>query len=204
MKNVRFKPWVGGKYYTSGFKGKKILAIGESFYCSEEYAEENAAILTKKVVEDYLAIRNGEPLDNKGGWTSTYLKFERSLVGEETAPERSREIWESIAFYNYLQVPMTGPRESGYNIDYKEAEEPFFEVINKLEPDLILVWGVGLFEKLPEDAWRWGDSLIVDGIHVKNGYYLLKNGTEVPCIAVKHPSTGYSWDKWYKVINSQL
>lgn len=202
MRNVRFEPWEGVKYNTSGYKGKKILVIGESFYCSEEDA---VATLTNKIVEDYLAIRKGEPRENKGGWTNTYLKFERSLIGRETTPEDSQEIWNSIAFYNYLQVPMTGPRESGNKVDYKNAEEAFFEVINKLEPDLIIVWGVGtLFNNLPEDNWKWGEPLVVDGWNIKNGYYLLKNKKEVRCMAVYHPSTGYQWDWWHKGISSLL
>lgn len=202
MKYVRFEPWVGNQYNTSGFNGKKILVIGESFYCSEEEA---VATLTEKVVTDYLAIRNGEFRENNGGWTNTYLKFERSLVGEETKPERSLEIWNSIAFYNYLQVPMSGARESGTSIDYKNAKEAFFEVLNNLQPELIIVWGVGkLFNNLPEDRWTWGNLLDVDGWEIKNGYYQLDNKKQVRCIAVYHPSTGYQWDWWHKVIEGQL
>ena len=202
MKNVRFKPWVGKKYDTSGFSGKKILVIGESFYCSEEEAVDT---LTEKVVTDYLAIRNGENRDNKGGWTNTYLKFERSLVGKETTPEDSQEIWNSIAFYNYLQVPMSGARESGSSIDYKNAEKAFFEVIDKLKPNLIIVWGVGkLFNNLPEDRWTWGNPLDEEGWDINNGYYQLNNEEQARCIAVYHPSSGYQWDWWYKVISRQL
>ena len=122
MKDVRFEPWVGKNYKTSGYNGKKILVIGESFYCSEEEA---VATLTTIIVEDYLAIRKGEYRKNNGGWTNTYLKFERSLKGKVTTPEESQTIWDSIAFYNYLQVPMSGARESGSPIDYKNAEKAF-------------------------------------------------------------------------------
>lgn len=205
MKYVRFEPWKGKNYLTSGLNGKKILAIGESFYCSEEEADKFASALTEKVVNDYLAIRNGEFRENKGEWTNTYLKFERSLVGEETTPERSREIWNSIAFYNYLQIPMSGARESGSPIDYKNAEKAFFDVINELQPDLIIVWGVGkLFNNMPEDRWTWGKRLDVDGWDINNGYYQLDNEKQVRCIAVYHPSTGYQWDWWYKVIKGEL
>lgn len=202
MKHVRFEPWKGEEYQTGGIFKKKILVIGESFYCSEEEA---VATLTEKVVTDYLAIRKGEFRENKGEWTNTYLKFERSLVGEETTPERSQKIWNSIAFYNYLQVPMSGARESGSKMDYKNAENAFFEVINNLQPDLIIVWGVGkLFNNLPEDRWTWGDLLKVDGWEIKNGYYQLENEKQVRCIAVYHPSTGYQWDWWHKVIKGEL
>ena len=202
MEHVKFEPWKGDNYDTGGIFGKKILAIGESFYCSEEDA---VATLTDKIVNDYLAIRNGEFLENNGGWTNTYLKFERSLINKETTPEERQKIWNSIAFYNYLQVPMTGARESGSSIDYKNAENAFFEVINELQPDLIIVWGVGkLFNNLPEDNWKWGETLNVDGWPIKNGYYQLNNGKKTRCIAVYHPSTGYQWDWWHIVISSQL
>ena len=202
MKDGRFEPWVGKNYKTSGYNGKKILVIGESFYCSEEEA---VATLTTIIVEDYLAIRKGEYRKNNGGWTNTYLKFERSLKGKVTTPEESQTIWDSIAFYNYLQVPMSGARESGSPIDYKNAEKAFFEVLNDLQPDLIIVWGVGkLFNNLPEDRWTWGKPLNVDGWDIINGFYQLNNKNEVRCIAVYHPSTGYQWDWWHKVISSQL
>ncbi len=202
MKHVRFEPWKGENYLTSGYNGKRILVIGESFYCSEEEA---VATLTEKIVTDYLAIRNGEFRENKGEWTNTYLKFERSLEGKETYPEDSQRIWNSIAFYNYLQVPMSGARESCSAIDYKNAENAFFEVINDLQPDLIIVWGVGkLFNNLPEDRWTWGDLLEVDGWEIKNGYYQLDDEKQTRCIAVYHPSTGYQWDWWHKVIKGKL
>ena len=202
MKHVRFEPWKGENYPTSGFNGKKVLVIGDSFYCSEEEA---VPTLTKKVITDYLAIRNGEFRENKGEWTNTYLKFERSLEGKETTPEDSRRIWNSIAFYNYLQVPMSGARESGSKLDYTNAENAFFEVINELQPDLIIVWGVGkLFNNLPEDRWTWGKPLDIDGWEIKNGYYQLDNNKQTRCIAVYHPSTGYQWDWWHKVIEGEL
>lgn len=207
MEHVLFEPWKGRDYKTGGVFGKKILAIGESFYCSDEDIKKlpEGTSLTDKVVKDYLAIRNGEFRDNNGRWTNTYLKFERSLKGKKTTPEDSQEIWNSIAFYNYLQVPMSGARESGTPEDYKESENAFFEVIEELQPELIIVWGVTkLFYSLPEEKWTEGEDLIVDGNHVKNGYYQLKNEKSSRLIAVYHPSTGYSWNRWHKVISSQF
>jgi hypothetical protein len=67
MEHVFFKPWKGTDYESGGIFRKKILAIGESFYCSEEEA---VATLTKRIVEDYLAIRKGEYREINGGWTN--------------------------------------------------------------------------------------------------------------------------------------
>ena len=201
MKNVKFEPWEGKNYKKGGFFGKKILVIGESFYCSEEEA---VSTLTDKVINDYLAIRKGEYRENNGRWTNTYLKFERSLVGKETTPEDSRTIWDSIAFHNFLQVPMSGARESGTHEDYMEGQKAFLEVIDEYQPDLIIVWGVGkLYEYLPgeKDGWICGDKLKIDEYDVNNGYYL-RNGKKSRVIAVYHPSTskGYQWDWWHRVI----
>lgn len=209
MKRVFFEPWVGGNYNTGGIFNKKILVLGESHYCAnpecknkcgfKDFPDGGCEDFTQNTVHDYL-----DPKKERNTWMPTYLKFERSLVGDYTTPEKSKEIWNSIAFYNYLQVALTEARKAGSKEDYEDSKEPFFEVINKLQPDLIIIWGVRLFYKLPEEGWTEGDPLIIDGYDVKNGYYQLNNGNKVRCIAVYHPSTGYSWDWWYKVISSQL
>ena len=38
MKYVKFTPWVG-KNYEQGFRGKKILILGDSHYCAKECSE---------------------------------------------------------------------------------------------------------------------------------------------------------------------
>ena len=74
---------------------------------------------TNGVVGDYL-----NELKSRERWMSTFLKFERSLVGYETDwPERHR-IWQSVLFYNYLQVAMGGPRKAGTDAEYRQASRP--------------------------------------------------------------------------------
>ena len=205
MEHVFFKPWVGKDYSTGGIFKKKILVVGEGHvcggcdYCGLKYAKECEDLNTTQVVVDYLNQCSGK-------WTSIYRKFERSLVNKETTPEESNEIWQSIAFFNFLQVAMTEARKSGSNEDYKEGQTAFLEVIEDLKPDLIIVWGVGrLYNWLPEEGWIDGDKIEIDGYKVKNGYYQLNNGKKSRLIAVYHPSAGYDWVWWYEnVISSQL
>ena len=207
MEHVFFEPWVGKDYQTGGIFSKKILIVGESHYCGSEdcngkcgfrdFPEGGCEDFTHNTIMDYLS---GDCTD---GWTRTFKKFERSLVNKVTTLEDSNRIWHSLAFFNYLQVAMTEARKAGTEEDYQESQIAFYEVIEKLQPELIIVWGLRLFNKLPEENWTEGDSLIIDGYDVKNGYYQLKNGEKARCIAVYHPSTGYSWDWWYKVISGQ-
>ena len=63
---------------------------------------------TQQVLDDYLN-ENKE----RQNWMRTFLKFERSLVGEETDLTMRQKIWNSVVFFNYLQVAMGGPREAG-------------------------------------------------------------------------------------------
>lgn len=207
MDKVFFKPWIGKDYKNGGIFKKKILILGEAHYCGRgcpecgdvEKAEECAEFTSKSTMEDYLA-------GSTAGWTNSLRKFERSLVDHETDPEESKKIWNSLAFYNYIQHAMDKSRQAPKWADFRNSEDAFFEVLDKLQPKLIIVWGVTrMYDNLPGgERWRAGEDLKVDGYPVKNGYYRRADGKEVRVLWVYHPSTGYSWDWWHKVIRTEL
>lgn len=91
-------------------------------------------------------------------------------------------------------------REAGTLQQYMDAAEPFLETLENLLPDVIVVWGVRLWNNLPNVLWTDGDYLNVDGYDVQNGYYSLASGKKVKAVCVYHPSTGYNL-LWHKVIN---
>ena len=186
--------------------GKRIMILGESHYCDESCADCGDCLLhrecmnfTQQVLDDYLN-ENKE----RQNWMRTFLKFERSLVGEETKQAMRLKIWNSVVFFNYLQVAMGGPREAGTAEQYHQAGKAFFEVIEKYQPEYIIVWGKRLWNNLPNVGWQDGDDIVVDGYPVATGAYLLSNGKQVKVMAVNHPSVGYSWDYWHKVIQRFL
>ena len=210
MEHVFFEPWVGKNYQTGGIFDKKILVLGESHYCGNKKCMKNCGILkspeggcedfTQNMIINYL---NGYT----DTWTPSFRKFERSLVNKETTIEESQNIWNSVAFYNFLQIAMERAREGGCAEDYEVAGTIFLEVINELQPDVIIVWGTSrLYYNMPgvKDGWIEGEELKIDGWKVPNGYYKLQNGKKSRVIAVYHPSTGYSWDWWHKVIITQV
>ena len=96
---------------------------------------------------------------------------------------------------------MGGAREAGTSQQYRDAAEPFLATMENLQPDVIVVWGVRLWNNLPNVRWTDGDRLNVDGYDVQNGYYTLVSGKTVKAVCVYHPSTGYDWSFWHKVIN---
>lgn len=197
MKHVFFEPWVGEAYDKGGIFKKRIMVLGESHYIEEELNDDYRTF-TRDVVESYLRF------DDTERWRATFLKFERSLIGEETEPEDSQRIWQSLLFYNYLQVAMEGPREAGSSADYDAAVAPFFEVLEKYRPEYVIVWGKRLWNNLPGDNYTAGDAFDVDGYESPWGYYTLADGTKVKALYVYHPSVGYDWTFWYKVITEFL
>ena len=202
--NIFFQPFVGKDYANGGIFGKRIMILGESHYCEgcldcgipSKHPE--CIDLTQGVVKDYLE------KEKRQDWMRTFLKFERSLVGGETNREMSRKIWDSVVFYNYLQVAMGGPREAGLATQYQQASKAFFEVLDKCQPEVLIVWGHQLWRNLPEERWIDGEELIVEGQNIRNGAYRLANGKSVKALAVYHPSVGYSWDFWHRVIRGFL
>lgn len=200
--NIFFQPFVGKDYADGGIFGKRIMVLGESHYCDEGCADCGDCRLrrecmgfTQGVLRDYL-----DEGTERQNWMRTFVKFERSLVGEETDQAMRLKIWDSVVFFNYLQVAMGGPREAGTSAQYRQAGEAFFEVINKYQPEYVIVWGNRLWDKMPGEHWQNGDDIVVDGYHVATGWYVLSNGKQVKAMAVNHPSVGYSWDYWYRVL----
>lgn len=204
MKNVFFKPWTGECYETGGIFGKKILVVGESHYCDgcdKCAGEPDKSECSGMTVDVIKKIVKGE----SSRWSGTFRKFERSLVNHETTPEESAHIWNSLSFYNYLQVAVSEARTAGDWYDYEKAGEAFYEVLDELQPDLIIVWGVTrMYDNMPSTGWEKGEDILIDGYSVLNGYYCVGNGKRIRAIWVYHPSAGYSWEWWHKVIKTQL
>ena len=74
------------------------------------------------------------------------------------------------------------------------------EALDKYQPEYVVVWGKRLWDKMPGERWQDGEPIVVDGSSTATGAYLLNNGRRVKAMAVNHPSVGYSWDYWYRVL----
>lgn len=207
MENVFFLPFVGRDYLSGGIFGRRVMVLGESHYCGERCANcgvpgkaGDCAAFTSGVIERYL-----DPKAERERWMSTYLKFERSLVGHETDSEERQKIWHSLLFFNFLQVAMDETRQAGTSEQYLQAQRAFYEVLDQYLPEYIIVWGKRLWGFLPGDGrWREEKDIVIDGQHIATGSYRLGNGGRAKVMAVYHPSVGYSWDWWHKAIHAFL
>ncbi|MBO7495688.1 MAG: hypothetical protein J6T98_03975 [Salinivirgaceae bacterium] len=195
---INFKPWIGEKYLSEGFKGKRILVLGESVHCGDQCSPCCGCYnFTIDCVKTYV---ENNVYDETGAfrrWTNTYKKFESALVGESVPVEERQNIWNSIAFYNYFQTALDEARQPlGGDLEYDRATECLTQIINELKPKGVIVWGMRLWRILPDKNWTETEPFINEGLKSPTGFYTINN-RKFPFMAIYHPSVGFSWDKWH-------
>ncbi len=193
MSGIRFLPFVG-KQYLAGINGKRVLSLGESHYTAEE--KDAVPAITQNVIKWYLDSNNCE----FEGWMNTYTKFIRALSGDsEISRDNSREWWERISMYNFVQVPMFGPRESPSSQDFRDSDNAFFTILEQLKPDCVIAWGKRLYNNLPR-AGRQG----ADCGDEETWIYETSDGHEVRVLPITHPSAAFDTAYWQKEIYTFL
>jgi len=194
---VRFIPWKGENYET-GFAGRHVLVLGESHYCAS--AEDVKPEMTCEIIRDLF-----NPDSESEPYKNTYTKFAKAMLGRETLTFADKKtFWNSVAFYNFVQTAMTGPRLAPSTDDFKCSEGAFFEVMETLRPDLIIVWGSRLYNNLPRGGMQGPDLRAPDGKWIETWKYFLKDGSDVPVLPIMHPSAAFSPEYWNQVIGLAL
>ncbi len=129
FENAIFHPYVGIDYCQSRRFGLRVMVLGESHY-EWPNMPRSVAETTRQ------AVKEGR---QKGHfWGGISAKF-------ETIPTTgSPSVWDSVAFYNYVQhFAGNKPRQrpTGAMWASKESVSGFKEVLRVLKPDRILVLG---------------------------------------------------------------
>lgn len=136
--SINFRPFVGSKYANSRY-GVRVLVLGESHYADESDVGND---YTQHVVETH-AYCAGIPF---------FSKLTAVLRGDTSYPtdEERFETWQNIAFYNYVQsIVGEGSRIAPTPEAWNAAQAPFLDVVQELKPDVILVLGSRLWDKVP-------------------------------------------------------
>ncbi len=205
MKNVNFSPWVGKDYFTKGYKGKRVLVLGESHYCNEqleggkcypicakEKMREDCFSQTEDVISDFVFYYSGSRYEQ------TFLCFERAVLGKELTQKEREDFWQSIVFYNYLQFCQEGPRKPVKQEYWNNSELAFKEILEEYLPDYIIVWGNRLYDGLPDWNGEHAVLTVSENDSTDIWIYTIK-GKRIPAMRVVHPSTpiGKNWGYWH-------
>lgn len=212
MKYVNFNPWVGEKYFTEGFCKIKLLILGESHYCSgnlsdsgkcapicqKEKMESSCFDFTNDVMKEYLKCHDG--LD----WHNTFLSFERNLFNKNLSQIESRDFWDRVIFFNYIQFALPSAGVKPNDEFWVPSEKAFREILDYYMPDKIIAWGTRLCNGLPD--WGRHHSIIqVDNYQTDIWKYTIKDKV-IPVLKVHHPCCpkGKAREKWFKLYNKFL
>ncbi len=209
MSNIYFRPWVGKNYSTTGYKGKKILVLGESHYCKEhekycptcqrENMKESCSSMTDEVVNELASDYYGQ------GYLQCFVCFERAVTGKELSQKEREEFWNGVMFYNYIQFSQTGPRTAPLPEHWGQSEPAFQELLEQYMPDYIIVWGARLYDGLP-DLGGVGSKLTIDGLGSTDVWTYTVKGKQIPALKVHHPSApiGKKRDYWHQFYKAFL
>ncbi|MEK6451023.1 MULTISPECIES: uracil-DNA glycosylase family protein [unclassified Myroides] len=196
MAKLVFKPWVG-KHYTKGINGKRVLVLGESHYCDDP--KDAVLTMTSDIIRDlYDDDSEHEPYKN------TYTKFERALKGRVVPFEEKQELWNSVAFYNYVQHPIDEARKAPTAEEFRTSEPLFFETLEELQPDCAIVWGKRLYGQLPNTGEQQADVVLDNGDKIETWGYKLSNGKVVKLLPIYHPSAAFEWTYWHQAIDKLI
>ena len=199
-----FEPWVGKDYHTGGIFGKKLLVLGESLYCSDcedcgvgkAHESKHDCRTTKMTIEEIL-----NEYDKIGRYKTTYTKFERALYGGYTDKSLRNEIWNSVMFYNYVQIAMPSREDRPSSADFRKSDKAFFEIIEQYKPQGIIAWGRTLWQNMPGgDFWTELAPIEIDGEKERCGAYKLSDGEIAKVMSVVHPSWGFTPENWHPFI----
>jgi hypothetical protein len=190
MKNVKFKPWIGSRYQEAPL-GRKVLVLGESHYDwdSDEPINDDSDV-TNKVIQEQLV----------GGYTKAFwTHIVKTFLNHKPSLDEKRAFWHSVAFYNYIQSSAGfGPRVPPSSEQFVKSEPAFFEVLQSLQPRLMVVLGYRLWGRLPTTNFEEAPE-IPEADHVGTGRYHYLGGS---CLAIclKHPSSGFNGLDWHAAV----
>ncbi|HXK19108.1 MAG TPA: hypothetical protein VNG33_14950 [Polyangiaceae bacterium] len=175
----RFRPWVG-QNYSGGFRGCRLLLLGESHYSAKPL--EHEANTTTRVIEKFALSATPLPF---------FSRVARLCSGQRAeTPEARSAFWNSVSFYNYVQeLAGTGPRQRPTKAMWEGGEAPFEQVLTALRPTAILILGKQLAVEMVKPRLRFPLGTI-NGVEVLARLHCIAIGGDVPAITVSHPSSG--------------
>jgi len=205
MTNVFFRPWVGENYYNAGFNGNRILVLGESCYCGwcdecggntllpggkegEDWWEEDCRNKIPEVVTKFLGYKNGK-VPHKH-YMNGYRRFTDIFLGHECTPEETQTFWNSCVLYNYVQTALDKARKAPKQWEWDTGKEPFFEVLEEYDPDVVIAWSKELWNNMPTGFRE--DKSFLNRFDPPAPLRYYNNGKrDIPVYGCYHPSTSY-------------
>jgi len=203
IKGLYYLPWIGKDYINSN---AKLLVLGESNYIDEEgYGEEedwNQILMKQNFTEILEGVTLYRPLVN----LTKAIYNKKDLSRNEMS-----DIGNKIAFSNIVQRPLKNRKERPINIDFYNGWKAILKVIKIIKPKNIIVIGVVSIEILKDLAHEENMGIFdfkkckekINNVFPRN-FCITNNDENINCIAIRHTSSFFSWNKWHKFIKENV
>ncbi|MDW3688520.1 hypothetical protein RA280_43730 [Cupriavidus sp. CV2] len=140
MSEVKFEPWIGANYATTGFRGLRLMLLGESHYGPAHHVRRNVTAETVRWL--------GQKA--KGRFFTTTACSLLGLSGAHLLNAEDRAaLWEQVVFYNFVQEFLPSPGDRPSPEAWRAASKALPEVVDVVRPDVIVVLGKGMQAWLP-------------------------------------------------------
>ncbi len=187
--HLRFEPYIGNAYDAGYGLGVKLLVLGESHYGTDRGAD-----MTRYWLGLHIDGTERAPF-----WT----KLERAISGCTRENVDPRAFWSRAAFANIIQEVLAdrglklGPRE------WATVEPAFCEFLDRLSPDLVLLFAKGAWDKLPQEP-----AIVPSLVSPNNecaAIYPRRDGGRTLTGSFSHPSPfGWKAEDWHLYIRRLL
>jgi hypothetical protein len=129
-----------------------------------------------------------------------YTNIECTLLGKKATPAEREEVWSSLVFSNFVQqIVGYGPTARPTPHMWAGGRTAFQSILEVLQPDVVLVCGFELWDKLP-GGYRSLQDMHEGTIVLKRRVY----GHTIAC-RVRHPSSpGFSSRAWHQVLTRAM
>ncbi len=161
------------------------MVISHSLLCYDNLNEQEQCVFTSEVVSDYLY--QVEKSNGDSRIFRSFSNFEDSLMSMRPNKMQRIAIWNSLLFYSYNQKLFCLRGNKPEPNDCAVNERAFFEAIEQYRPDYIVVWGGKTFGLMPDNHFRWGENIQMEGGIHRFGFYDLNDGISVKVIPIYHP-----------------
>lgn len=141
MSTIAFHPWVGNLYSARNRFNARVLILGEFHHGARQEMHVGTTVQAVEV----LAKERRHP------YFTTLAKFLLGMERESWISDSDRaEIWDHVAFYNYVQETVGDYRDRRPTpAMWGAAAAPLLELLAQLKPQLLVVVGRELHNHLP-------------------------------------------------------
>lgn len=172
---VSYLPYVGGSYAKAP---RQIMILDDGYYdldyefelgmydyqdkiidgsLQKEDKESFSPFFSRHLIDAYIHCNSHSRLYYRGVGLNKFNNITRIFCNEKDINEEIKEkVWRNLCYYQFVQTILTGTEIMPSKQDYDLSEEPFFNVLTTYRPNLILVCGEKLYNRLPKfDRYRW-------------------------------------------------